>query len=239
MANGDGDVSHEHKSVEERHPVHIEAALRDESTTPSETIRARVLALLDAQGITVYRNGDIDFADDTLLKQNIHSLRICDTPADVPFFQGDVRVHVFPLSDEGACEETLEGGDVNACSQWVLPAREFDGLWDSLVFGCAIKNRLLEYISTAPVAFSAEPAPLVQIDRLIITINSQRLIIFAFRRQVIIFRPTRGPEHHFLEPGGPLAWPSRDRENNALQGPCPEGVDSALGQVPQRAPSGN
>ena len=150
MANG---ATHDDKLREASVPVHIEAVLRPSSTVPSETIRARVLALLEAQGITVYRDGDVDFADDAVLKQEVQSLHICDTP-DVPFWQGDVRVHVFQLSDEGVCEETLEGGDpggnsVNACYQWVLPCHEFHGLWDSLIFGCGIKNRLLEYISTA------------------------------------------------------------------------------------------
>jgi len=150
-----GETSHDNSRI----PVHIEAALRPLSTVPSETIRARVLSLLEAQGMMTFQDGPIDFHDDAVLKQEVQSLRICDTRDGVSFWQGDVRVHVFQLSDEGVCEETLEGADpgssVNACYQWVLPAREFDGLWDSLVFGNGnIKDGLLAYVSTA-LLFSA------------------------------------------------------------------------------------
>lgn len=54
----------------------------------------------------------------------------------VSFWQAEPHVHVFQLSDEGAEEETVgdDQASVSACQQWVMPAVDFDGLWDSLVY---------------------------------------------------------------------------------------------------------
>jgi hypothetical protein len=78
------------------------------------------------------------------------------------------------LSQDGAAEEHTggEGEDVTACNQWVLPSRDFHGLWEryvqrrgsaacsdcavtgghlpcSLIYESSIKSSLLEYASTA------------------------------------------------------------------------------------------
>ena len=57
---------------------------------------------------------------------------------------------MYQLNEEGVSEEaTEEDDDVVACAQWVLPNREFDGLWPSLIYDAAIKTQLLEYATTA------------------------------------------------------------------------------------------
>ena len=56
------------------------------------------------------------------------------------------------LYDEEPAEETAGGsGDDEAVAfqNWLLPAVEFDGLWETLVFEEEIKGRLLRYVSTA------------------------------------------------------------------------------------------
>lgn len=47
-------------------------------------------------------------------------------------------------------EEMADGEDtVSACQQTVLPAAEFHGLWESLVYDGMIKRELLQYSATA------------------------------------------------------------------------------------------
>ena len=41
--------------------------------------------------------------------------------------------------------------DVPACQQYSLPAREFHGVWESLVFDTAVKDELLSYSQTAMI----------------------------------------------------------------------------------------
>ena len=63
-------------------------------------------------------------------------------------------VHISQLCDEDATVSDLDmgggdGSDVPACQQYSLPAREFHGVWESLVFDTAIKQELLAYAQTA------------------------------------------------------------------------------------------
>ena len=53
-----------------------------------------------------------------------------------------VHVHVYQLQPEGPSHEELddEQGDLAAASHWMLPAVQFHGLWDSLVFDSSIKS---------------------------------------------------------------------------------------------------
>jgi hypothetical protein len=48
----------------------------------------------------------------------------------------------YTLADDGVAEEGVEGdtdpGAVAASREWVLPAREFDGLWESLLYEVTI-----------------------------------------------------------------------------------------------------
>ncbi|CAM9928638.1 unnamed protein product, partial [Phaeothamnion confervicola] len=71
----------------------------------------------------------------------------------VSFWRGELKVHVFQLSDEGAEQELLEGAadgeEVNACDQWLLPARALRGLWNSLCLEPHVKGELLSYAETA------------------------------------------------------------------------------------------
>ena len=67
----------------------------------------------------------------------------------MPFYKVELCIHVYHLNDEGTAGWPIpaihpihiatrtdemagtgdEEGDTVACRQWVLPAREFEGLW--------------------------------------------------------------------------------------------------------------
>mmetsp|Transcript_41067 Transcript_41067/g.95960 ORF Transcript_41067/g.95960 Transcript_41067/m.95960 type:complete len:322 (-) Transcript_41067:83-1048(-) len=42
-----------------------------------------------------------------------------------------------------------QDGDIASCNMWMLPAVEFHGLWDSLIYDTNVKKDLLEYASAA------------------------------------------------------------------------------------------
>lgn len=37
------------------------------------------------------------------------------------------------LSEEGPCEDLSGDGQLSSFNEWVLPAKEFDGMWERLV----------------------------------------------------------------------------------------------------------
>ena len=65
--------------------------------------------------------------------------------------QVEFALHVFQLSEEGAAEGDPEDAEesVSSYQEFELPAREFHGLWDSLIFAGDIKQHLMSYAATA------------------------------------------------------------------------------------------
>lgn len=77
------------------------------------------------------------------------------------------------LSEEGPCEELSGDGQPSSFNEWILPAKEFDGMWEryfyclffftilshwctdtvfcscSLIYESGLKQRLLRYASSA------------------------------------------------------------------------------------------
>lgn len=59
-------------------------------------------------------------------------IRNTQTPASaVPAWQAALQIRLYQCSDEGMCEETE--GDTNSCNIWMLPAKEFSGLWETVL----------------------------------------------------------------------------------------------------------
>ena len=56
----------------------------------------------------------------------------------------DVRLelHVFQLHSDGPAEEELDDEDLAAANHWLLPATDFSGLWESLIFDSKIKQQV-------------------------------------------------------------------------------------------------
>lgn len=40
----------------------------------------------------------------------------------------------FQLSEEGPCEDLSSDGQLSSFNEWILPAKEFDGMWERFVF---------------------------------------------------------------------------------------------------------
>ena len=144
-------------AVEQPHEpviVHVEVVMQENSRMRPADARGHVLQLLQAQA-TYFFEGPLIFSSSDALLNNVQSIQICDLQPEfqregLGFWQADPRVHVYYLSDDGASEEYTDDSEdaVNSSQQWMLPAREFHGLWENLIYDHEIKNQLLAYCNT-------------------------------------------------------------------------------------------
>ncbi|KAE8597331.1 hypothetical protein XENTR_v10016429 [Xenopus tropicalis] len=136
--------------------VHVDVHQKSNSPATSQDIQSHVMQLLNRHCVVF---GDYSWTefDDSFLMKNIHSISIADTelklkdrqPIDLS--KCKVLIHIFQLNEDGPCVESLEeeNEDLVAANHWLLPAADFHGLWDSLIYDSEIKSRLLDYIETA------------------------------------------------------------------------------------------
>ncbi|KAA0055262.1 pachytene checkpoint protein 2-like protein [Cucumis melo var. makuwa] len=135
--------------------VSVEVCLKSSSTSRIEDVRLAVERMLEKRSLS-YVDGPIPVPlDDAFLTENVHGIRICDSDDGVQsqdillFWQVKPVVHVFQLSEEGPCEELGGEGQISSFNEWILPAKEFDGMWESLIFESGLKQRLLRYAASA------------------------------------------------------------------------------------------
>lgn len=62
----------------------------------------------------------------------------------------DLRLYTYHLCDGTGEEETIQqdGDEVQIANHWLLPAREYHGLWESLVYDGNMKEDLLSFMQT-------------------------------------------------------------------------------------------
>ncbi|XP_057853723.2 pachytene checkpoint protein 2 homolog isoform X1 [Cryptomeria japonica] len=136
-------------------PVAVEVCLQSSSSARAEDVHVAVQRMLEKRSLT-YSDGPVTIpTDDPFLLENVRSIYICDTDGRVDnheihlFWQVTPVVHVYQLNEEGPGEE-LEGEDsISSFQEWLLPAKEFDGLWASLIYDTGLKQRLLRYAASA------------------------------------------------------------------------------------------
>ncbi|KAG0489299.1 hypothetical protein HPP92_008110 [Vanilla planifolia] len=142
-------------SPEDKVLVSVEVCMKSHSTARAEDVRMAIESMLEKRSLS-YADGPVPVpTDDSFLADNVGSISICDTDEWVEnhkillFWQVKPVVHVFQLSEEGPGEDP-SGEDMLSCfCEWVLPAKEFDRLWESLIYETGLKQRLLRYASSA------------------------------------------------------------------------------------------
>jgi len=96
-----------------------------------------------------------DFAQFVFLTGNVSCIRVCESDdytscvdiVDKSKFMIDV--HVYQLTCEGAASEEIdEEEEISAANHWILPSKEFDGMWENLIFDTDVKQQLLNYAQT-------------------------------------------------------------------------------------------
>lgn len=66
-----------------------------------------------------------------------------------------IRTHLFKLDESSGQQEDFDdeteangGESVHAATNWILPSRDFDGLWENLIYDSDVKRDLLSYVQT-------------------------------------------------------------------------------------------
>ncbi|EHH26370.1 hypothetical protein EGK_16323 [Macaca mulatta] len=136
-------------------PPHDHGGWIEVYTAKKEDINLSVRKLLNRHNIVF---GDYTWTefDEPFLARNVQSVSIVDTELKVKDSQPidlsacTVALHIFQLNEDGPSSENLEEETENiiAANHWVLPAAEFHGLWDSLVYDVEVKSHLLDYVMT-------------------------------------------------------------------------------------------
>ncbi|XP_027125843.1 pachytene checkpoint protein 2 homolog [Coffea eugenioides] len=141
--------------ADDKIPVSVEVCLKPTSTARIEDVRAAVERMLEHRNMS-YVDGPIPVPlDDSFLIENVQRISVCDTDEwldnhDVLlFWQVKPVVHVFQLSEEGPGEDLNGDGQLSSFNEWMLPAKEFDGMWESLIYESGLKQRLLRYAASA------------------------------------------------------------------------------------------
>ncbi|KFP33020.1 Pachytene checkpoint protein 2 [Colius striatus] len=155
MDEAAGDLKQALPNVPDSVQIHVEVHQKSSSAAKKEDVRVNVLKLLSRHNIVF---GDYKWTefDDGFLNSNVQSVSIVDTelklkdrqPIDLS--KSNLSLHIFHLNEEGPSSENLEeeNEDIIAASHWVLPAAEFHGLWESLVYDTEVKSHLLDYVTT-------------------------------------------------------------------------------------------
>ncbi|XP_071709532.1 pachytene checkpoint protein 2 homolog isoform X2 [Rutidosis leptorrhynchoides] len=141
--------------AEDKFFVSVEACLKPSSTAQMEDVKLAVERMLEKRKLS-YVYGPVDVpSDETFLVDNVQRICICDTKEWVAnhdimlFWQVKPLVHVYQLSEDGPCEDLDGDNQIFSFSKWILPAKKFDGMWESLIYESDLKQRLLKYAASA------------------------------------------------------------------------------------------
>ncbi|XP_027337323.1 pachytene checkpoint protein 2 homolog [Abrus precatorius] len=133
----------------------VEVCLKPSSTAKIQDVRSAVEGMLEKRSLS-YIDGPIPVPlDELFLADNVQRICVCDTDEGMHndnvllFWQVKPVVHVFQLSEEGPCEDISSDGQSSSFNEWILPAKEFDGMWESLIYESGLKQRLLRYAASA------------------------------------------------------------------------------------------
>uniref|UniRef100_A0A3Q2PND4 Pachytene checkpoint protein 2 homolog n=2 Tax=Fundulus heteroclitus TaxID=8078 RepID=A0A3Q2PND4_FUNHE len=132
--------------------IHVEVHVKSLSTAKLSDVRMHVQALLNRHNM-VFGNYRWTEFDEEFLRKHVESVAIVDLeemitqPIDLK--NCDVSFYVFTLNEEGPSMLNLEEEEeLSAANHWLLPAAEFHGIWESLVYEDGVKAKLLDYVTT-------------------------------------------------------------------------------------------
>ncbi|XP_030638571.1 pachytene checkpoint protein 2 homolog [Chanos chanos] len=141
--------------------VHVEVLVKSNSTAKRTEVRMYVHALLNRHSVVLGPYKWTEFDEDFLTK-HVESVAIVDVEHEVHYFlllqylsqpidlkSRNLCIHIFTLNNDGPSTLNLEEDEeLSAANSWLLPAAEFHGIWESLVYDGGIKTQLLDYVTT-------------------------------------------------------------------------------------------
>jgi energy-coupling factor transporter ATP-binding protein EcfA2 len=147
-----------HAVEESKRNVTLNACLRPTSTATHEDVREQILAWLRRDSVTLRPSGGflvlptgvdiLEHIDNVTVN---YDEKLPGDDADPIYGHEDLNlaVNVFQLNEDGAGEEMDGEDDIATYKEWVLPSRDFHGMWESLVYGDDVKLRLTKYAGNA------------------------------------------------------------------------------------------
>ena len=147
-----------HAVEESKRNVTLNACLRPTSTATHEDVREQILAWLRRDSVTLRPSGGflvlptgvdvLEHVDNVTVN---YDEKLPGDDADPIYGLEDLNlaVNVFQLNEDGAGEEMDGEDDIATYKEWVLPSRDFHGMWESLVYGDDVKLRLTKYAGNA------------------------------------------------------------------------------------------
>ncbi|XP_038567552.1 pachytene checkpoint protein 2 homolog [Micropterus salmoides] len=132
--------------------IHVEVHVKSHSTAKLSEVRMHVLALLNRHSM-LFGNYRWKEFDEDFLQKHVESVALVDLeemvkqPLDLK--SCTISVHIFTLNEDGPSTLSLEEDEeLSAANHWLLPAAEFHGIWESLVYESGVKTQLLDYVTT-------------------------------------------------------------------------------------------
>jgi pachytene checkpoint protein 2 len=130
----------------------VEVCLSNQSSAlDREQIESLVESFLLKGRFAYLPRGVVDLSDapDTL-RANVDRIRLSyqHSEHEIGCWAVDLEFFIYHLNTEEAAEEMIDD-DITACSQYMLPCAQFEGLWESLIYADSTKERMLKYASTA------------------------------------------------------------------------------------------
>ncbi|KAG7097203.1 hypothetical protein E1B28_004574 [Marasmius oreades] len=145
--------------------IHVEVRLQPRATARFETIRNRVdlwLKSFDRINLFSTLSGWEDVPE---LASSVEKIATSESPCQMqslPLDEMILHIHIYQPSDGDAYEEFSnnsggreDGDDTMAASVTELPNRNWEGLWDSLIYESDVKTKLLDYIHATLVLSDA------------------------------------------------------------------------------------
>nr|XP_046255663.1 pachytene checkpoint protein 2 homolog [Scatophagus argus] len=129
--------------------VNVEVHVKSQSTAKLSDVRTHVLALLNRHSM-VFGNYRWTEFDEEFLQKHVESVVLVDL-GEMPLDLGNcsLSIHIFTLNEDGPSTLSLEEDEeLSAANHWLLPAAEFHGIWESLVYENGVKTQLLDYVTT-------------------------------------------------------------------------------------------
>ena len=132
-----------------------------------------------------------------MLASSVEQITACESssPASyLPVAQASLQIHVYQPTDGDTVEgfstgSSGDGEEITAASVCELPSRQWEGLWDSLIFPDDTKSRLLDYIY-ATVLFSDANVDCEFCSRLPIPSHNVPIVnIVSWNRVVLLHGP--------------------------------------------------
>ncbi|KAM4579844.1 pachytene checkpoint protein 2 homolog isoform 1-T1 [Odontesthes bonariensis] len=138
--------------VTNKQNINVEVHVKSLSTAKLPEVRMYVQDLLNRHSM-VFGNYRWTEFDEEFLRKNVESVAIVDLeemitqPIDLK--SCSVFIHIFTLNEDGPSMLSLEEDEeLSAANHWLLPAAEFHGIWESLVYETGVKFKLLDYVTT-------------------------------------------------------------------------------------------